>query len=89
MQKLVDNGPHPPPGETGARYIIREDGRRINLQYMRAASDRRLEIGDRVSTDGVAGRRLKEYFLCWSNLLLSLTLNPELLVDAHHLHVFP
>ena len=51
MQKLVDNGPHPPPGETGAKYIIREDGRRINLVYMRAASDRRLEVGDKVGRD--------------------------------------
>ncbi len=48
LQKLVDNGPHPPPGETGAKYIIREDGRRINLMYMRAAADRRLEIRDKV-----------------------------------------
>eukprot|EP00955_Chlamydomonas_euryale_P010158 108831-Chlamydomonas_euryale.AAC.1 len=31
LQGLVDNGPHPPPGETGAKFIIREDGRRINL----------------------------------------------------------
>ena len=55
MQKLVDNGPHPPPGETGAKYIIREDGRRINLVYMRAASDRRLEVGDKVGRDQVQG----------------------------------
>eukprot|EP00195_Chlamydomonas_chlamydogama_P000980 CAMPEP_0202924892 /NCGR_PEP_ID=MMETSP1392-20130828/79214_1 /ASSEMBLY_ACC=CAM_ASM_000868 /TAXON_ID=225041 /ORGANISM="Chlamydomonas chlamydogama, Strain SAG 11-48b" /LENGTH=436 /DNA_ID=CAMNT_0049618649 /DNA_START=166 /DNA_END=1474 /DNA_ORIENTATION=+ len=48
LQKLVDNGPHPPPGETGAKFIIREDGRRINLAYMRGAADRRLEIGDKV-----------------------------------------
>jgi hypothetical protein len=26
LQKLVENGPHPPPGETGAKYIIREAG---------------------------------------------------------------
>lgn len=55
LQKLVDNGPHPPPGETGAKYIIREDGRRINLAYMRAASDRRLEIGDKVERHLVNG----------------------------------
>ena len=54
MQQLVDNGPHPPPGTTGAKYIIREDGRRINLIYMRAASDRRLEVGDKVSEWRVA-----------------------------------
>merc|ERR1719409_734522 len=25
LTRLVENGPHPPPGETGAKYIIRED----------------------------------------------------------------
>jgi hypothetical protein len=34
-QALVNNGPHPPPGQTGAKFIIREDGRRINLGFMR------------------------------------------------------
>ena len=48
LQKLVDNGPHPPPGETGAKFIIREDGRRINLAFMKAGADRRLELGDKV-----------------------------------------
>lgn len=48
LQKLVDNGPHPPPGETGAKYIIREDGRRINLGMMAVGADRRLELGDKV-----------------------------------------
>lgn len=47
-QKLVDNGPHPPPGETGAKFIIREDGRRINLAFMGSGQDRRLEYGDKV-----------------------------------------
>lgn len=45
LQKLVENGPHPPPGETGAKYIIREDGRRINLAFNR---ERHLELGDKV-----------------------------------------
>lgn len=48
LQKLVDNGPNPPPGETGAKNIIREDGRRINLAVLKSGADRRLEIGDRV-----------------------------------------
>lgn len=47
-QALVDNGPHPPPGETGAKFIIREDGRRINLSFMRAGQDKKLELGDKV-----------------------------------------
>ncbi len=45
----MDNGPNPPPGETGAKNIIREDGRRINLAVVKSASDRRLEPGDKAS----------------------------------------
>ncbi len=52
LQKLVDNGPNPPPGETGAKNIIREDGRRINLAVLKSGADRRLEIGDRVRGAG-------------------------------------
>lgn len=49
LQQLVDNGPSPPPGETGAKFIIREDGRRLNLYQMQLGGyDRRLEIGDKV-----------------------------------------
>eukprot|EP00798_Chlamydomonas_sp_ICE-L_P031185 gene31185-6329_t len=51
LQKLVDNGPHPPPGETGAKFIIREDGRRINLTFMKAGADKRLEIGDKTRAE--------------------------------------
>ncbi len=28
MRELVENGPHPPPGQTGARFIVRDDGTR-------------------------------------------------------------
>ena len=50
LQALVDNGPAPPPGQLGARYIIREDGRRINLAFMARSkeSDRRVEVNDKV-----------------------------------------
>ncbi|GLI67975.1 hypothetical protein VaNZ11_012311 [Volvox africanus] len=48
LQKLVDHGPNPPPGETGAKHIIREDGRRINLSVLKSGADRRLEPGDKV-----------------------------------------
>eukprot|EP00899_Mesostigma_viride_P002361 jgi/Mesvir1/12125/Mv00383-RA.1 len=48
LQKLVENGPHPPPGETGARYIIREDGKRQDLRYLQKSSDRHLEYGYKV-----------------------------------------
>jgi DNA-directed RNA polymerase II subunit RPB1 len=48
LQQLADAGPHPPPGQTGAKCIVRADGRRVNLAYARADADRRLEVGDRV-----------------------------------------
>eukprot|EP00898_Chlorokybus_atmophyticus_P000376 jgi/Chlat1/1339/Chrsp119S01776 len=48
LQKLVENGPHPPPGETGARYIIRDDGQRLDLRYLKKSSDRHLEFGYKV-----------------------------------------
>ncbi|KAK9866738.1 hypothetical protein WJX84_006023 [Apatococcus fuscideae] len=48
LKKLVENGPHPPPGETGARYIIREDGHRLDLRFLRKESDRHLEFGYKV-----------------------------------------
>eukprot|EP00877_Chromochloris_zofingiensis_P013598 jgi/Chrzof1/8492/Cz03g13040.t1 len=48
LEQLVANGPHPPPGETGAKSIIRQDGRRINLAYMRPDAERALELGDKV-----------------------------------------
>jgi hypothetical protein len=39
-------------GETGAKFIIREDGRRINLAFLKAGQDRRLELGDKVGVSG-------------------------------------
>ena len=48
MTRLVENGPHPPPGETGARCIIRDDGTRIDLKYVKRDADRHLEIGYKV-----------------------------------------
>ena len=53
LKKLVENGPHPLPGETGARYIIREDGNRLDLRYLRKESDRHLEYGYKVSVKGL------------------------------------
>eukprot|EP00210_Caulerpa_lentillifera_P004539 g4331.t1 len=48
LMKLVANGPHPPPGEFGAKYVIRDDGRRIDLRYLTKDSDAHLEIGYKV-----------------------------------------
>jgi hypothetical protein len=44
LQALVDAGPTPPPGETGAKFIIRKDGRRINLAFLRDGASRALEV---------------------------------------------
>jgi hypothetical protein len=45
MQTLVEIGPHAPAGQTGAKYIIRKDGRRVNLAFMRDGASTRLEVG--------------------------------------------
>ena len=48
LTRLVENGPHPPPGETGAKYIIREDGQRLDLRFLKKESEKKLEFGCRV-----------------------------------------
>eukprot|EP01018_Ginkgo_biloba_P010814 Gb_06029 [translate_table: standard] len=48
LKELVENGPHPPPGKTGAKYIVREDGQRLDLRYLKKSSDHHLELGYKV-----------------------------------------
>ncbi|CAN1122262.1 DNA-directed RNA polymerase II subunit RPB1 [Linum perenne] len=48
LKELVENGPHPPPGKTGAKYIIRDDGQRLDLRYLKKSSDHHLELGYKV-----------------------------------------
>jgi len=48
LKELVEYGPHPPPGKTGAKYIIREDGQRLDLRYLKKDSDHHLELGYKV-----------------------------------------
>ncbi|WVZ51464.1 hypothetical protein U9M48_002610 [Paspalum notatum var. saurae] len=48
LKELVEYGPHPPPGKTGAKYIIREDGQRLDLRYVKRSSDLHLEFGYKV-----------------------------------------
>ncbi|KAL4452229.1 hypothetical protein ABPG75_007891 [Micractinium tetrahymenae] len=55
MRQLVENGPHPPPGQTGARYIIRDDGTRMDLRYLRTERDRFLQPGYKVERHMVNG----------------------------------
>jgi len=45
MRELVENGPTQHPG---AKYIIRDDGNRLDLRYIKKASDTHLEHGYRV-----------------------------------------
>ncbi|TVU25187.1 hypothetical protein EJB05_27675, partial [Eragrostis curvula] len=47
LRELVKYGPHPPPGKTGAKYIIREDGQRLDLRYLKS-TDQHLELGYKV-----------------------------------------
>lgn len=49
LKELVEYGPHPPPGKTGAKYIIREDGQRLDLRYLKKSSDHHLELGYKAS----------------------------------------
>ncbi|KAL8542647.1 hypothetical protein ACS0TY_003506 [Phlomoides rotata] len=48
LKELVEYGPHPPPGKTGAKYIIRDDGQRLDLRYLKKSSDMHLELGYKV-----------------------------------------
>lgn len=48
LKRAVDNGPHPLAGECGAKYIIRDDGRRLDLRYLKKDTDTHLEIGYKV-----------------------------------------
>ena len=49
LEPLVENGPHPQPGQTGAKYIIREDGQRLDLRFLKKDSDRHLQFGYKVA----------------------------------------
>jgi hypothetical protein len=44
LQELCDAGPTPPPGDCGAKFIIRKDGRRINLGFLRDGASKQLEV---------------------------------------------
>ena len=55
LARLVEYGPHPPPGQTGAKYIVREDGQRLDLRFLRRDADRHLECGYTVERHLQAG----------------------------------
>jgi DNA-directed RNA polymerase II subunit RPB1 len=45
MQELIRNGPTEHPG---AKYIIRDDGQRLDLRFVKKSSDTHLEFGYKV-----------------------------------------
>ncbi|KAL3846076.1 hypothetical protein ACJIZ3_003479 [Penstemon smallii] len=55
LKELVEYGPHPPPGKTGAKYIIRDDGQRLDLRYLKKSSDQHLELGYKVERHLIDG----------------------------------
>ncbi|KAL3846325.1 hypothetical protein ACJIZ3_003728 [Penstemon smallii] len=55
LKELVEYGPHPPPGKTGAKYIIRDDGQKLDLQYLKKSSDQHLELGYKVERHLIDG----------------------------------
>ncbi|KAK3014995.1 hypothetical protein RJ639_007248 [Escallonia herrerae] len=44
LKALVENGPNPQPGKTGAKYIVRDDGQRLDLRYVKT-DHHHLELG--------------------------------------------
>lgn len=50
LKELVGYGPYPPPGKTGAKYIIRGDGQRLDLRFLKKNSDHHLELGYKVNS---------------------------------------
>lgn len=63
----MEYGPHPPPGKTGAKYIIRDDGQRLDLRYLKKSSDQHLELGYKVRFR-LYKRARSSVFLCISFL---------------------
>ena len=63
LKELVDYGPHPPPGKTGAKYIIRDDGQRLDLRYLKKSSDHHLELGYKVFILSTQGTNF--FFFFW------------------------
>lgn len=60
----MDYGPHPPPGKTGAKYIIRDDGQRLDLRYLKKSSDHHLELGYKVRFLDVIPSALHDLRFC-------------------------
>eukprot|EP00271_Cylindrocystis_brebissonii_P003385 TRINITY_DN1429_c0_g6_i1.p1 TRINITY_DN1429_c0_g6~~TRINITY_DN1429_c0_g6_i1.p1 ORF type:complete len:1954 (-),score=319.86 TRINITY_DN1429_c0_g6_i1:2079-7940(-) len=80
MKELVAYGPHPPPGKSGARYIIREDGQRLDLRFLKKSSDKHLELGYKVE------RHLQEGDLVLFNRQPSLH---KMSIMGHRIRIFP
>ncbi|XP_057856467.2 DNA-directed RNA polymerase II subunit RPB1 [Cryptomeria japonica] len=55
LKELVEYGSYPPPGKPGAKSIIRDDGKRTELRYMKKGLDRHLEYGYKVERNLIDG----------------------------------
>ncbi|RRT37668.1 hypothetical protein B296_00028880 [Ensete ventricosum] len=93
LRAVVENGPHPPPGTTGANYIIRDDGQRLDLRYV----ERHLRDGDYVLFNrqpslhkmSIMGHRIKlmPYSTFRLNLCVTTPYNADFDGDEMNMHV--
>ncbi|RZR76520.1 hypothetical protein BHM03_00001334 [Ensete ventricosum] len=93
LREVVENGPHPPPGTTGANYIIRDDGQRLDLRYV----ERHLRDGDYVLFNrqpslhkmSIMGHRIKlmPYSTFRLNLCVTTPYNADFDGDEMNMHV--
>ncbi|RVW51079.1 DNA-directed RNA polymerase II subunit 1 [Vitis vinifera] len=96
LKELVEYGPHPPPGKTGAKYIIREDGQRLDLRYLKKV-ERHLNDGDFVLFNrqpslhkmSIMGHRIKimPYSTFRLNLSVTSPYNADFDGDEMNMHV--
>ncbi|TQD85770.1 hypothetical protein C1H46_028686 [Malus baccata] len=97
LKELVEYGPHPPPGKTGAKYIIRDDGQRLDLRYLKKSSDHHLELGykallfhsDNLHKMSLMGHKVKimPYSTFRLNLSVTLPYNADFDGDEMNMHV--
>ncbi|CAI9115645.1 OLC1v1016609C1 [Oldenlandia corymbosa var. corymbosa] len=60
LKEAAKYGPNPPPAKTGAKYIIRDDGQRLDLRYLK---DPHLEVGYKVERHLVDGAEVSELMM--------------------------
>ncbi|KAK8569282.1 hypothetical protein V6N12_007812 [Hibiscus sabdariffa] len=96
LKELVEYGPHPPPGKAGAKCIIRDDGQRLDLRYLKKSSDHHLEL-DFVLFDrqpslhkmSIMGHRIRimPYSTFRLNLSVTSPYNVDFVGDELNMHI--